>query len=187
MGQSEKRPLTVVPVEVKIVVVRGQRVILDADLALLYGVSTSRLNEQVKRNADRFPTDFGFRLSQDELDELVASCVHLRTLKYRNRMPMAFTEFGALMAANVVNSEEAVTMSVLVVRAFVRLRDRLALDREIAEKVAELERRVIDHDETLRSLVETLRELLDPSPAGDEDRPRIGFHAEDGGSPVPNP
>ncbi len=169
-----------VPVDGRIVVVRGCRVILDADLASLYGVTTKRLNEQVKRNGDRFPSDFAFRLTTEELREVAADCGHLRKLKYSSRLPMAFTEFGALMAANVVNSEEAVTMSVLVVRAFVRLRDRLAQSREIAEKVAELERRVIDHDETLRDLVETLRELLDPPVPSDDDCPRIGFRAEDG-------
>jgi hypothetical protein len=162
--------------------VRGRRVILDADLAVLYGVTTSRLNQQVKRNADRFPADFAFRLRAVEVRKVVASCDHLRNLKFSSRLPLAFSEFGALMAANVVNTEKAVTMSVLVVRAFVRLRDRLVLDREIADKVAELERRVIDHDETLRGLVETLRELLDPpDPEAEKDRPRIGFRAEDVG------
>jgi hypothetical protein len=180
MAQGLLRSAPGVPEDGRIVVVRGRRVILDTDLAALYGITTSQLNQQVKRNADRFPMDFAFRLSRDELREVVANCDHLRNLKFSSRLPMAFTEFGALMAANVVNSEEAVTMSVLVVRAFVRLRDRLAQDREIAEKVAELERRVIDHDETLRSLVETLRELLDPPAPADDERPRIGFRAEDG-------
>jgi hypothetical protein len=185
MTRSSSPAVIGVPVDGRILVVRGRRVILEADLAVLYGTTTSRLNEQVRRNADRFPADFAFRLSRDELREVVANCDHLRNLKYSSRLPMAFTEFGALMAANVVNTDEAAAMSVLVVRAFVRLRDRLTLDREIAAKVAELERRVTDHDGTLRELVETLRQLLEPPDPEDEDRdrPRIGFRAE--GDPVP--
>ena len=112
------------------------------------------------------------------------SGAHLRNLKFSSQMPMSFTEFGALMAANVVNSEEAVAMSVLVVRAFVRLRERISQNREIAEKVAELERRVTDHDESLRDLVETLRELLEPAmPPAEDDRPRIGFRSEEATPP----
>lgn len=185
MAIQRRLSAMVLSVEDQILLVRGSRVILDAHLADLYGVPTKNLNQQVKRNAARFPGDFAFRLTVDELREVVAKYDHLCNLKYSSKLPMAFTEFGALMAANVVNSEKAMTMSVLVVRAFVRLRDRLALDREIAEKVAELERRVIDHDETLRSLVETLRELLDKPGGEDAERPRIGFRAEDGGGSRP--
>lgn len=107
----------------RILNLRGQKVILDADLATLYGVSTKRLNEQVKRNADRFPADFMFQLSRQEKAEVVANCDHLSRLKFSPSLPNAFTEHGALMAANLLNSRHAVAMSVYVIRAFVKMRE----------------------------------------------------------------
>jgi hypothetical protein len=124
-------------VETVIIVVRDQRIILDADLAQLYGVSTKRLNEQVKRNLDRFPPDFMFQLTTSEKAEVVANCDHLKRLKFSPQRPYAFTEHGAIMAANVLNSPVAVQASVLVVRTFVRLRQFLGTHREYAARFDE--------------------------------------------------
>lgn len=162
-------------VEGMILLIRGQRVMLDADLAELYGVPTKRLNEQVKRNADRFPEDFMFRLTADEKKEVVAKCDHLRSLRFSPGSPCAFTEHGALMLASVLSSRRAVEVSVFVVRAFVRIREMLASHRELARKVAELERRSRGHDEKIRSLVEAIRQLMAP---GESKTRRIGFAAE---------
>ena len=124
---------------------RDERVIIDADLARLYGVSTRRLNEQVKRNTERFPADFVFRLSAAEKKEVVANCDHLRDLKFSPQLPLAFTEHGAIMAANVLKSPNAVSVSVFVIRAFVKLRRTLATHRELAAKLSELEGRIQCH------------------------------------------
>ncbi|MGH9427707.1 MAG: ORF6N domain-containing protein [Terriglobia bacterium] len=112
-------------IEQTILVIRGQRVVLDSDLAKLYGVSTKALNQAVKRNADRFPKDFMFRLTQQEKTRVVTNCDHLSKLKFSPTMPFAFTEHGAVMVANVLNSERAVEVSIYVVRAFVKLREML--------------------------------------------------------------
>jgi len=162
-------------------VLRGQKVILDADLASLYGTTTKKINQQVRRNPHRFPADFAWRLARDEFEEVVTNCDHLRNLKYSRRLPTAFTEHGAVMAASVLNSPRAVEMSVLVVRAFVRMRRLLAVQEELAGKVSELERRVGEHDESLRDLVLTIRRLLEPSAGEPEER--IGFSAAGEGEP----
>jgi hypothetical protein len=126
-------------VESLILRIRGHRVMIDADLAALYGVPTKRLNEQVKRNARRFPEDFCFQLSVAEKSEVVANCDHLARLAFSSSSPHAFTEHGAIMAANVLNSPRAVEMSVHVVRAFVRLREVIASHKELVKRVDELE------------------------------------------------
>jgi hypothetical protein len=135
------RPYPVLPLERvdrTIVFLRGQRVILDADLARLYGVTTKRLNQQVNRNRSRFPEDFMFQLTSEEKTEVVANCDHLSKLKFSPVFPYAFTEHGAIMAASVLNTPRAIETSVLVVRAFVRLREMVATHRELARKLAEL-------------------------------------------------
>ena len=116
-------PISAHPVEQRIVVMRGQRVMIDADLAELYGVTTKRLNEQIKRNQQRFRADFMFQLTADEKAEVVANCDHLARLKFSRTLPYAFTEHGAIQASNVLASAQAVEMGVYVVRAFVRLRE----------------------------------------------------------------
>lgn len=162
-------------IESVIVVLRGRRVIVDADLARLYGVSTKVLNQAVSRNPDRFPTDFLFRLTRAEKQELVTDCDRFRNLKHSTALPNAFTEFGAVMAANVLNSAEAVRTSVFVVRAFVKMRELLAAGAEIGRKLAELEHRLDDHDDAIRGIIGTLRELtlVEPRPTR-----QIGFKAE---------
>ena len=127
-------------IERSILLIRGEKVMLDADLASLYGVTTKRLNEQVRRNLGRFPPDFLFKLTAEEKAEVVANCDHLGRLKFSSALPFAFTEHGAIMAANVLSSERAVAASVMVVRAFVRLRQILSSHAELARKVREMEK-----------------------------------------------
>jgi hypothetical protein len=129
-------------VEGMIPTIRGQRVMLDSDLAALYGVSAKALNQAVKRNRHRFPEDFMFRLTKAEKQEVVTICDHLQGLKFSPVLPFAFTEHGAIMAANVLNSERAVQAGVHVVRAFVKVREVLASHKEMSQKLSELERRL---------------------------------------------
>jgi len=165
--------------------VRGEKVIIDVDLARIYGVTTKRLNEQVKRNARRFPADFAFRLSKAELEQLAGqrarseqsgnrSQIATGPQKHRDPrfLPYAFTEHGALMAANVLNSPQAVEMSVVVVRAFVRMRHMLAAHKELTGKLSELERKIGTHDEQIELIFKAIRELMTPS---SPKRRRIGF------------
>ena len=160
-----------------ILVIRGQKVMIDADLAELYGVATKRLNEQVKRNFERFPADFMFQLSQPEKDEVVANCDHLAKLKFAKALPYAFTEHGALMAASVLNTPRAVEVSVYVVRAFVALRELLTGNKELALKLAELEsrieRKLDSHDQAIAGLIDAMRELMRPPEP--TKKPPIGF------------
>ena len=145
----------------------------------IYGVSTKRLNEQVKRNARRFPTDFSFRLSKAELAQLVGQIARSeQPQKHRDPrfLPYAFTEHGALMAANVLNSTQAVKMSVLVVRAFVRMRHVLAAHKELTGKLSELERKIGTHDEQIQVIFEAIRELMAPPTPK---RRKIGFLVEE--------
>jgi len=161
----------VVPVESRIFVQRGQKVILDSDLAELYGVPVKRLNEQVKRNRERFPQDFMFQLSAEEEQSLRSQNATSKR-GGRRYLPYAFTEHGAIMAATVLNSERAVQMSVFVVRAFVRLREVLATNQQLAGKIDELERRLDTHDASIQELIEAIRELMEPAPASGR---TIGF------------
>jgi phage regulator Rha-like protein len=162
-----------VPVESRILVLREQKVILDSDLAELYGVPVKRLNEQVKRNQERFPADFMFRLSAEESESLRSQDATSKAGRGGRRYaPYAFTEHGAIMAATVLNSERAVEMSVFVVRAFVRLREMLATNQQLASKIDELEQRLDTHDASIQELIEAIRELMAPEPAPGR---RIGF------------
>jgi|SRR5208337_167613 len=152
--------VTIKTIESLILHIRGLRVMIDADLAELYGVTTKRLNEQVKRNINRFPSDFMFRLSVDEKHEVVANCDHLAGLKFAKTLPFAFTEHGAIMVANVLNSARAVEMSVFVVRAFVKIREVLSTHKELAKKLTELEQKIGDHDEALKAIISAIRKLM---------------------------
>lgn len=175
--------VSVTRIEGLILHLRGRRVMLDADLAWLYGVATKRLNEQVRRNRARFPSDFLFRLTREEKAEVVASCDHLRRLKFSPTLPQAFTEHGAVMLANVLRSRRAVRVSLQVVRAFVRLRHLASASEELARRLGELERRVLRHDSRLRFIFEAIRELMGP-PGEEGGRGRIGFRPpsrKDGG------
>jgi phage regulator Rha-like protein len=141
-----------VPVESRIFVLRGQKVILDNDLAELYGVPVKRLNEQIKRNRERFPQDFMFQLSAEEQQSLRSQNATSKR-GGRRYLPYAFTEHGAIMAATVLNSERAVEMSVFVVRAFVRLREMLSTNQQLSGKIDELERRLDTHDASIQDLI----------------------------------
>lgn len=161
-------------VERSSMVVRGTKVIIDEDLAVFYGVTTKRLNEQVKRNPGRFPPDFVFQLTEGESRVLRSQIATIKTGRGRHRKynPYAFTEHGALMAASVLSSRKAIEMSVFVVRAFVRLRAVLATHRELAAKLNELERKLSRHGQQIVVLFEAIREIVAP-PA--KPRRRIGF------------
>jgi phage regulator Rha-like protein len=164
----------------KILILRNQRVILDTDLAELYGVSPKRLNEQIKRNPRRFPSDFFFTLTRVEYRNLRSQfATSTSSHGGRRYLPHAFTEHGAIMAATVLNSPRAIEMSVFVVRAFVQMREALLLNQKVVAKLHELESRLDDHDAEIRDLVEAIRELMAPLPAGER---RIGFEIPIGSS-----
>jgi hypothetical protein len=152
-------------------------VLIDADLADLYGVSTKRLNEQLRRNRHRFPDDFVFRLTKDEKEEVVANCDHLSNLKYSSVLPHAFTEHGAIMAATVLNSEKAVAVSVFVVRAFVHLRRSAIQNENLTRQLADIERHLATHDSEIAALVRTVRRML--STEAIPKKRRIGFQLDD--------
>jgi len=185
------------PIESLILTLRGQKVILDADLAELYGVPTKRLNEQVKRNADRFPEDFIFQLTAQEWSNLksqiapssleipytegaVPNWSQFATSSKRHRgavyRPTAFTEHGAIMVATILNSPEAVAMSVFVVRAFMQMREQLAANAAILKRLAEIDRTLLEHDSALRTIWMKLQPLLAPPP--EPPKRRIGFNRD---------
>lgn len=162
-----------------ITILRGQRVILDAELAALYGVTTKALNQAVKRNGGRFPEDFMFRLTRSDTEALNRSQFVTGSQKHRDPRfpPFAFTEHGAVMAATILNSPRAVEMSIYVVRAFVRLRELLASNSVLARKLDELERKYKHHDEAIASILAAIRALTNPATAK---RGGIGFTADIG-------
>ncbi|MBU1045246.1 MAG: ORF6N domain-containing protein [Candidatus Omnitrophica bacterium] len=164
-------------IEQRILLMRGEKVMIDADLAEFYGVSTKRLNEQIKRNIKRFPEDFIFQLTENEKAEVVANCDHLLNLKYSKSLPYAFTEHGAIMAASVLNSARAIEASIFIVRAFVQLREAIASNKEIALKVAQLERKLADHDGQILALVEAIKEFLVFKPV--PKKRQIGFNPDE--------
>jgi len=170
--ENKEHLVTVEQVVQSIFFIRGCKVMLDTDLAQLYGVTTKRLNEQVKRNRDRFPDDFMFQLTPKEKNEVVANCDHLFKLKYSTALPYAFTEHGAVMLASILNSEKAIRVSIQVVRAFVKLREMLAGNKDLARKLEALERK---YDVQFRVVFDAIRKLMAP-PKPPPSR-RIGFHA----------
>jgi hypothetical protein len=170
-------------IEDRILVIRGQKVIIDADLAALYGVATKALNQAVKRNSERFPVDFMFALTPGEKAEVVTNCDHLQNLKYSRTVPFAFTEHGAIQAANVLGSAQAVEMGVYVVRTFIRLRELAVTHQDLAKRLVELEEKTeslaMQHDtfsrntrNQLRQVFDALRALMVPP---DPPRRPIGF------------
>lgn len=184
------------PLEPLIVRLRGQRVILDADLARLYGVTTKRFNEAFKRNRPRFPEDFAFRLTPAEFANLRSQFAtsRLQDIDYIDKnynrsqfvtgshggkryLPWAFTEHGAVMAANILRSAHAVQMSVFVIRAFVRLREQVAANTAIIKRLAEIDKTLLQHDTALRDIYQKLLPLLQPASA--PRKRRIGFIADD--------
>ncbi|MCL4548589.1 MAG: ORF6N domain-containing protein [Bacteroidetes bacterium] len=156
---------------------RGEKVILDSDLAAIYGVTTARLNQQVKRNAERFPSDFVFRLTKKEFDSLMLQFATSNLSRGgRRKIPFAFTEHGAIMAANVLNSNKAVQMSVLVVRAFVQIRKSIVAYDEFTKRLRELEQKVTNHDNDIQEIVEAIRQLMAPP---EKSKRSYGFSVEE--------
>ena len=160
-------------IEQTILEIRGQKVIIDVDLATIYGTTTKRLNQAVRRNKNRFPNDFMFQLSEEEKSDVVTNCDHLLNLKFSTQLPFAFTEHGALMAASVLNTERAVQVSVFVVRAFVKIRELVTTHKDLAIKLKELEHRVGAHDKAIVELVQTIKKLMAPPPP--KPKRQIGF------------
>jgi len=176
----------------KIYAIRRGKVVLDADLAKLYGVPTFRFNEAIKRNEKRFPEDFRFQVTVDEVESLRSQSVILKSetagglrsqiaiLKtggrgqHRKYLPWVFTEHGALMAANILRSEQAVQMSLYLVRAFVALREQVAVNLGTLRRLAEIDKKLLEHDVVLREVLERLQPLLNPPPP--PKKPLIGFH-----------
>lgn len=156
---TDKKSLVVAE---RILAARGQKAMLDADLAELYGVEIRALNQAVKRNAERFPEDFMFQLTADEHDSLRSQSVTLKSGRgqHRKYLPFAFTEHGALMLGNVLKSERAVEVSLMVVRAFVHLRELIAGNKELAQKLNQLERKVGAHDKAIAEIISAIRQLM---------------------------
>jgi len=146
---------------------------LATDLAELYGVTTKRLNEQVKRNKGRFPSHFMFKLTAEEKREVVANRDHLEKLKFPPALPFAFTEQGAIMAATVLNSDRAIRVSLFVVRAFLKLREMVGTQKQFARKLQELEQKFAEHDEKFKPVFQSIRQLMEPMPV--PPKRRIGF------------
>ncbi len=163
------------PMRGKIHLIRGLRVMLDVDLAEIYGVETRVFNQAIKRNQARFPLDFCFQLTASDKDVVITICDHLERLKFSPYLPHAFTEHGALMAASVLKSPQAVEMSVFVVRAFVHMRETLAAHVELSRKLDELERKVSTHDQAIAGVIDAMRQLMQPP--DNASRP-IGFTAD---------
>jgi hypothetical protein len=172
--QSMSSHRRIANLESAIHLIRGQRVMLDSDLAMIYGVTTKRLNEQLKRNRLRFRPDFAFRLTVQEFRNLKSRIATSSSHVGKRKLPLVFTEHGALMFASVLNSEIAVQASVRVVRAFVRLREMVAANAQLAAKLQELEPRLDSHDEGIANLFAALKQLLEPFEP--TKRREIGFH-----------
>lgn len=187
MGKKSKALAVLEPVESLIRELRGERVILDADLARVYGVPTKRLNEQVRRNAERFPPDFMFRLTETEADSLRSQFATLKSGRgqHRKYLPHAFTEHGAIMAANVLNSPEAMQMSVFVVRAFLKMRaaltDTRALARKLTDLEGELKKRLDVHEVAIVEVLQRVMAILDPPPQPEPPKREMGFHVKEAG------
>lgn len=164
-----------VRIESLILTIRGLRVMLDSDLAKIYGVTTKQLNQQFKRNLGRFPKDFAFPLEKEEFAKMRSQIVTASKRNIRH-IPIAFTEHGAIMLASVLNSPVAIEASVRVVRAFVGMREQLAAHKELSQKLGELETRVSGHDEAIANLFEAIRQLVEPPLP--ENRRQIGFMRE---------
>lgn len=177
MPRKAKRKI---PVSPPIHTVRKQSVVLDSDLAEMYGVETKRLNQAVRRNDAKFPLEFCFELTQQEFASLRSQNVTLKTGRgtHRKYLPLVFTEHGALMAATVLKSDQAVQMSLYLVKAFVQMRDEMLASKTILKRVAEIDRRLLEHDVVLQELIARIQPLLDAPPVDDKKskKARIGYH-----------
>ncbi|MFO7461991.1 MAG: ORF6N domain-containing protein [Desulfatiglandales bacterium] len=175
---SKNLPIPVERIEKAILLVRGQKVLLDRDLAVLYGVETRVLNQAVRRNINRFPPDFMFELTREEIMR-ISQTVISSEIKYSKRVH-AFTEQGVAMLSSVLNSERAIEVNIAIMRVFVRLREMMATHKELAFKLIELEERLEGHDEQIQNIFEAIRQLMTPP---DPPRKRIGFEAKEAAAP----
>jgi hypothetical protein len=166
-------------IEEMIFLIRGARVMLDSDLARIYGVTTKQLNQQFKRNSKRFPDDFAFVLTNQEVALMRSQFVTASRRNIRH-VPVAFTEHGALMLGNILNSKIAIEASIRVVRAFVWMREQFTANKELAQKLSELEKRVGEHDGAIGDLFEAIKQLLAPTELSKRE---IGFHIREAGTP----
>lgn len=160
-------------IEEKIFVIRGQKVMIDRDLAELYQVETKYLNRQVKSNIERFPKEFMFQLTIEEKNELVQNLHRFKSLKHSTYMPYAFTEHGVAMLASVLRSERAVAISIYIVKTFIKLREILATHKELATKIDMLEEKLSKHDIDIMKIFQAIRQLMAPT---EPPKRRIGFH-----------
>mgnify|MGYP001413975098 CR=1 FL=1 len=167
----------IIPNEVisnKIYFIRNQKVMLDRDLAELFSLPTKRLNEQVKRNSNRFPEYFMFQLTQIEKEEVVANCDHLRKLKFSSALPYAFTEHGTMMLANVINSEKAVETSIRIIEVFVKMREYMSENATIKLELEQIKKKLVNHDKNIELVFSYLDELIEKGEDNTE-RTKIGY------------
>ena len=177
MGKSIKK--TVLPDEVimnKILIIRKKKIMIDRDLAELYGVSTKQLNQQVKRNTTRFPSEFMFRLTKKEKDWVVTNCDHLKALRFSSTPPYAFTEYGAVMLANVLNSDKAIQVNIQIVKVFTKMKEMLLTNKDILLKLEKMEKDVKENKEDIAMIFEALKQLLNPQ---QPKRRMIGFNRKE--------
>ena len=170
-------------IERSILLIRGHKILLDRDLATLYGVTTGNLNKAVRRNLERFPADFMFQLTTAETEDWVRSRFQFGTLKQGSNIkyaPYAFTQEGVAMLSSVLSSPRAVQVNIGIMRAFVRLRETLSLHKELAHKLANLERKIVNHDESIQTLFESIRQLMTPP---ETPKKEMGFHMKEDGVP----
>ncbi|PIP67592.1 MAG: hypothetical protein CO035_04155 [Candidatus Omnitrophica bacterium CG_4_9_14_0_2_um_filter_42_8] len=168
----EKELVPEAAIEQRIFLIRGKKVMIDRDLAGLYDVETKYLNRQVRRNKERFPEEFMFQLMPDEKDELVTNWHRFESMKHSSVLPYVFTEHGVAMLASVLNSDIAVKISIIIIKTFVKLREVLLTHKDLAYKLAELERKE-KHDENIQAIFEAIRKLMTPQPI--KPKPQIGF------------
>jgi DNA replication protein DnaD len=174
---KKKNTVALIPDEIimnKVLMIRGQKVMIDRDLAELYGIPTKRLNEQVKRNLKRFPPDFMFQLTEEEKNEVVANCDHLQDLKYSSFLPFAFTEHGAVMLASVLNSDKAIDVNIQIVRVFIRIRQMLIDNTELRFEIEKIKKKLDNHDKNIEVVFQYLDELIDKK-ENEKPRKKIGF------------
>ena len=172
---AKQLPIPAERIEKAILLVRGQKVMLDRDLAVLYGVETRALNQAVKRNRDRFPDDFMFELTRDEIRNISQSVICSSTMKHAKNA-YAFTEQGVAMLSSVLHSKRAVEVNIEIMRVFVRLREMMATHKELAFKLIELQERLEGHDEQIQSIFEAIRQLMTPP---ERERKKIGFEVNE--------
>jgi len=173
---AKRELIPVARIAQRILFLRGQKVILDSDLAVLYDIETRALKQAVRRNRNRFPDDFLFELSPREIAHVVSQFVIPNRRKFGGAVPMAFTEQGVAMLSSVLNSDRAVKVNIAIMRAFVKLRETLESNRELARKFSELEQRVGKHDEEIAAIIDAIRQLMAPP---EKPRREIGFHVRE--------